>query len=233
MFSKALVLLFLSQALLLANSRLEQLKTEAMAGSKNAVVKLADAYFHGNVKGIPQDYRQAYIWGTVYMKLDPSFGRGIERVTIFAEQELFAQQQLTTAQLNALNTEADQLVKQIRSGDTRPSSTSNKNAQTKLGSIPSAFIGTWTQRPNGVHPSDGELPLVIRAKQVEGHEWGGEAVSIIQNAPGDITVLIEGESEAMPYKSQERWVIGSGNNILKITNLGQSSYSRTVYRVRR
>ena len=122
----AIIALILTQRLLSAAPDIaENLKSDALAGDTKAVMSLTEAYFHGNIKGIPQDYREAYIWGTVYMQLMPDFGRGIERVMIFAEQELYAQG-LTDAQHTALNTEAKSIVNRIKQ---QPSAASTTDVQ--------------------------------------------------------------------------------------------------------
>jgi hypothetical protein len=97
-----------------ASPTAEKLKADAMRGDKKAIISLTDAYFHGGVvAGISKNLSRSFVWGTVYMELDPNFGQGIERVTIFSEQELFAEG-MTDQEHAALLKEAQQLARQIR-----------------------------------------------------------------------------------------------------------------------
>lgn len=97
-----------------ASPAADKLKADAMRGNKKAMIDLTEAYFHGDiVPGIAKNLRRSFVWGTVYMELDPNFGRGIERVTIFSEQELFAEGMTDKEHADLLN-EARRMARQIR-----------------------------------------------------------------------------------------------------------------------
>jgi hypothetical protein len=97
-----------------APSKAKELESDALSGNTKAIIALTDAYFHGNiVPGIPKNLRRSFVWGTAYMTLVPNFDRGIERVAIFSEQELFAEG-MTESEHATLLKEADNLAKKIK-----------------------------------------------------------------------------------------------------------------------
>jgi hypothetical protein len=109
---------FLPIMSLLANES-DALKAKAEQGDLDAIISITEAYFNGDtVPGISKNFRKAFLWGTVYMKLNPNFGEGIERVTIFSEQELFASEGMSDKEHAALVKEAEQLAAKIKARPT-------------------------------------------------------------------------------------------------------------------
>lgn len=116
-----------------------------------------------------------------------------------------------------------------------PTSGTNEAASavsSKLAAIPSQFHGAWTSDPSGIHPREAELPMVIASRKVEGHEWGGDAVSIISNGANDITVTIEGWAEGDSFVSQQRWILSPDASSMQVINAGNASGASLLYRAR-
>jgi hypothetical protein len=115
LFLACLIIPFLS---VFANES-DAMKAKAEQGNLDAIMSLTEAYFHGDtVSGISKNFQKAFVWGTVYMKLNPNFGEGIERVTIFSEQELFASEGMSDKEHTALVKEAEQLAAKIKARPT-------------------------------------------------------------------------------------------------------------------
>lgn len=114
----AILLLFcLLPAKALLAKEADALKAKAESGNLDAIMSLTEAYYNGGtVPGISKSFRKAFVWGSVYMKLNPNFGEGIERVTIFSEQELFASEGMSDKEHAALLKEAEQLAAKIKAG---------------------------------------------------------------------------------------------------------------------
>lgn len=106
-----LVLLFLP-LLLQAGQTAEQVRERATSGDAGAAIGLALAYYYGpqsdsGIAGIPRDAKSAFIWGEIYMAMEPDYTRGIAKVTAFAEAEL------SPDQLQSGRTEIQRLLKHI------------------------------------------------------------------------------------------------------------------------
>lgn len=101
-----------------------------------------------------------------------------------------------------------------------------------LTSIPHQFHGVWTHESSGVHPREAELPMVVGARKLEGHEWGGDAVFVVSRGSNDITITVEGWAEGDPFRFQERWQLSEDGSSMRVTSLGDSAGSRTLYRAR-
>jgi len=74
--------------------------------------------------------------------------------------------------------------------------------------------------------------MVVASRKVEGHEWGGEAVSIISNGANDNTVTIEGWAEGDSFVSQQRWIISHDASSMRVINVGNASGASLLYRAR-
>jgi hypothetical protein len=116
-----------------------------------------------------------------------------------------------------------------------PTSGTNEAASavgSKLAAIPSQFHGAWTGEPSGIHPREAELPMVIASRKVEGHEWGGDAISVVSNGANDITVTIEGWAEGDSFVSQQRWILSPDASSMQVINVGNASGASLLYRAR-
>lgn len=88
-----LLVLLLAPLLLQAGQTAAQVKERATSGDAGAAIELALAYYYGpqsdsGIAGIPRDAKSAFVWGEIYMALEPDYTRGIAKITSFAEAEL-------------------------------------------------------------------------------------------------------------------------------------------------
>ncbi len=183
----------------------KKLESEALSGNTKAIMALTDAYFHGGiVPGIPKNLRRSFVWGTVYMNLVPDFDRGIERVAIFSEQELFAEG-MTTGEHAALLREADNLSKEIKTRVTASDKDSSLSIEVlKPGDVLVADLYQIWFRPNTSH----ENPSILAQFDLE---------------PEALIMRINGRKEQLsPLRTRPRQGVGEtyeetyGNSRVKV-----------------
>jgi len=99
--------------------------------------------------------------------------------------------------------------------------------------VPFPFRGSWTPHPPGAQPvgyDDGRV--VVGEHEVRAEEWSGDVVSVWQQAPGEIKIVIDGWAEGDRYRMNERWLLSSDGQMMTVTSVNDSTPSQILYRLR-